>query len=243
LIEVKVFGSGSSGNSYLIDDGHSQLILEAGVRFIRVQQKLNHNFTNVAGVLITHEHRDHCKYIRNFVDKTGADIYATKGTIDQMFADPVLKLKFTSMYRFKPVEYKKTMKIGTWFVTPFETKHDVAEPCGFLIDNIDGDRLVFITDSYYVKYKFPNVTHMMIEANYSEEIIESNLNSDKFSKKLKTRIKGSHFDLANTTKFVQANKSDKLQEIHLIHLSDSNSNEKEFKKEIQKVAGVPVYIA
>jgi hypothetical protein len=34
-----------------------------------------------------------------------------------------------------------------------------------------------------------------------------------------------------------------LQEIHLLHLSDANSNEKEFKEKIQKLTGVPVYVA
>lgn len=243
MIEVKVFGSGSKGNSYLIDDGYSQLILEAGVSFRRIQEMMKHDLSKVAGVLITHEHRDHCQYVKSFVDHVGADIYATKGTIDAMFKDSILKLKFINRYRFKEITYKETVAIGTWRVTPFETKHDVAEPCGFLIDNTAGDRLVFITDSYYVKYKFPNVTHMMIEANYSEEIIESKLNSDKFSKTLKTRIKGSHFDLANTIEFVKANRGTYLQEIHLIHLSDSNSHAAQFKSEIQKVSGVPVYIA
>ncbi|WP_414842166.1 MBL fold metallo-hydrolase [Enterococcus saccharolyticus] len=243
MIKVTIFGSGSKGNGYLIDDGHSQLILEAGVPFRAVQEKMNHNFTRLAGVLITHEHRDHCKYVRSFVDKVGADIYATKGTIDAMFQDAVLGLKFINRYRFRDLTYRDTVKIGTWFVTAFETKHDVAEPCGFLIDTAAGDRLIFITDSYYVKYKFPRITHMMVEANYSEEIIESKLSSDKFSKKLKTRIKGSHFDLANTIEFVKANKNDRLQEIHLIHLSDSNSHAKQFKGEVQKVSGVPVYIA
>lgn len=243
MIQVTTFGSGSAGNSYLIDDGFSQLILEAGVPLKTIQTKMKHDLSKVAGILVTHEHRDHCKYIKSLVDATSADIYATNGTINALFDDQVLKLKQLNKYRFKSINYKDTIKIGTWYVTPFETKHDVAEPCGFLIDNTAGDRLVFITDSYYVKYKFPNVTHMMIEANYSEEIIESKLSGDRFSKKLKTRIKGSHFDLANTIEFVKINKGQRLQEIHLIHLSDSNSDAKQFKTEVQKVAGVPVYIA
>ncbi|MGX7232424.1 MBL fold metallo-hydrolase [Enterococcus italicus] len=243
MITIKVFGSGSSGNSYLIDDGRSQLILEAGVSFDRVQKLMLHNFTRLHGVLVTHEHRDHCKYIRSFVDKVGANIYATKGTVDAMFKDDVLGLKFINRYRFKNLQYKQPVEIGSWTVTAFETMHDVAEPCGFLIDNLDGDRLVFITDSYYVRYKFRNVTHMMIEANYDNDIIERKLGTDKFGKKLKTRIKESHFDLANTVDFINANKSSRLQEIHLIHLSDSNSNAKQFKEAVQRVAGVPVYIA
>ena len=84
---------------------------------------------------------------------------------------------------------------------------------------------------------------MMVEANYSEEIIEKKLGNERFNKQLKTRVKGSHFDLANTIEFIKINRSPLLQEIHLIHLSDSNSNTKEFKNEVQKVSGVPVYIA
>ncbi|MCD5001210.1 MBL fold metallo-hydrolase [Enterococcus saccharolyticus] len=243
MIKVQVFGSGSAGNGYLIDDGQSQLILETGVPFKRVQQMVGHDFARVAGILVTHEHRDHCKYIKSFIDGTTADIYATAGTIDAMYQDDVLKLKILNKYRFKSVNYRQTYIIGTWRVTPFETKHDVAEPCGFLIDNTAGDRLVFITDSYYVKYTFPKVTHMMIEANYADDIIESKLSSDKFSQQLKTRIKGSHFDLANTIEFVQKNRGKHLQEIYLIHLSDSNSNAQQFKQAIQQVSGVPVYIA
>ncbi|WEL48761.1 MBL fold metallo-hydrolase [Enterococcus casseliflavus] len=242
MISVKVFGSGSSGNGYLIDDGHSQLIIECGVQFSKVQQLMEYNFSRVAGALITHEHRDHCKYISSLIDKTAVDVYATHGSIDAMFNDPVLKLKAHHGYRFNELQYKRTQKIGTWYVTPFETKHDVAEPCGFLIDNSAGDRLVFVTDSYYVKYRFPNVTHMMIEANYSKEIVDQKMNRG-FDIKRKERLLESHFDFDRTLDFIKSNKSDRLQEVWLLHLSDANSHEQKFKEDTQKLVGVPVYIA
>lgn len=242
MINITVFGSGSSGNGYLLDDGYSQLIIEAGVQFNRVQNKMQHDFSRLDGVLISHEHRDHCKFIRPFIDFTGADVYATRGTVDAMFDDPMLKLKYTSGYRFQFLTYKVSQKIGPWYVTAFETKHDAKEPCGFLIDHESGDRLVFITDSYYVKYKFPNVTHMMVEANYDREIMERSM-TDGYKKKLKTRIMESHFDFDNALKFIDANKSDKLKEIYLIHLSDANSNAEQFRKKVQALTGVPVYIA
>lgn len=242
MISVKVFGSGSSGNGYLIDDGHSQLIIECGVQFSKVQQQMGHDFSRVVGALITHEHRDHCKYISSLIDKTAVDIFAMHGTIDAMFDDPVLKLKANHGYRFNELQYKQTQKIGTWYVTPFETKHDVAEPCGFLIDNSAGDRLVFVTDSYYVKYRFPNVTHMMIEANYSKDIVDQKM-SKGFDLKRKERLLESHFDFDRTLDFIKSNKSDRLREVWLLHLSDANSHEQKFKEETQKLVGVPVYIA
>lgn len=242
MLNIKSFGSGSSGNGYLIDDGHSQLMIEAGVQFKKVQQVMRFNFSKVVGCLISHEHRDHCKYVPQLIDSTSIEFFSTQGTFRGMSEDPALHLEANDYYRFSFLKYKETTRVGTWYVTPFETEHDAAEPCGFLIDNTSGDRLVFITDSYYVKYRFPNVTHMMIEANYSKDVIDEKMISG-YDTKRKTRLLESHFDFEQTKSFIKKNKSSRLQEVWLLHLSGSNSIEKQFKEETQQLVGVPVYIA
>lgn len=242
MIKIKSFGSGSSGNGYVIDDGHTQLMIECGVPFRRIQREMGHDFSRVAGLLISHEHRDHCKSIKPVIEGTAVEVFTTVGTRKAMLDDQVLKLGPLDRYRFNTLKYRITTQIGTWFVTPFEVQHDVQEPCGFLIDNIAGDRLVFITDSYYSRYQFPNVTHIMVEANYSKEIIDESMTSG-FDLKRKTRLLESHFDFGRTLEFLQANKSPRLQEVWLLHLSDSNSNEREFKEETQRLTGVPVFVA
>ena len=83
---------------------------------------------------------------------------------------------------------------------------------------------------------------MMIEANYSKDVIDENM-TDGFELKRKTRLLESHFDFNQTKEFIKANKSDRLQEVWLLHLSDSNSIEKQFKEETQQLVGVPVYMA
>ena len=50
-----------------------------------------------------------------------------------------------------------------------------------------------------------------------------------------------HFSLENAMK--QLKNSDDIKNIVLLHLSDSNSNAEEFKGEVQKLTGKPVYIA
>ena len=242
MLKIKSFGSGSSGNGYLIDDGHSQLMIEAGVQFKKVQQAMRFNFSKVVGCLISHEHRDHCKYVPQLIDSTSIEFFSTQGTFKGVSEDSALHLEANDYYLFSFLKYKETTRVGTWYVTPFETEHDAAEPCGFLIDNTSGDRLVFITDSYYVKYRFPNVTHMMIEANYSKDVIDEKMISG-YDAKRKTRLLESHFDFEQTKSFIKKNKSSRLQEVWLLHLSDSNSIEKQFKEETQQLVGVPVYIA
>lgn len=240
MIKIKSFGSGSSGNSYLIDDGHSQLLIECGIRFETLAKEMSFNFSRVVGCLISHEHRDHCKGVPLLLKSTSVPVFCTKGTLKGMIGDPALRISANDQYRFKTIRYHETKTIGSWQVAAFELQHDVNEPSGFMITNQIGERLLFITDSYYIKYKFPGVTHLMIEMNYDEDAIESNLEKMPF---LKTRIKGSHFSFKNALDFIKLNKSKKLQEVWLLHLSDANSHEQRFKEETQKLTGVPVYMA
>ena len=78
-MNLKVLGSSSSGNCYLIEVNNEKLILDAGVNFKIVQKELNFNFNGIEGVLITHEHMDHLKYASNFA-LYGINIYASAGT-------------------------------------------------------------------------------------------------------------------------------------------------------------------
>lgn len=65
-MKLKVLGSSSSGNCYILDAHEEILILDAGVNFKEVQKALEFDFRGVRGVLITHEHMDHLKYAPNF---------------------------------------------------------------------------------------------------------------------------------------------------------------------------------
>lgn len=215
-------------------------MIECGLPFKKVLQEMRFNFNNVDGCLISHEHRDHCKAVAQMIDSTSTDFYSTQGTFEAMVDDAKLNIYSDDYYRFKFLKYKETTEIGTWQVTAFKTQHDAKEPCGFMIDNASGDRLIFVTDSYYVKYKFPKVTHLMVEMNFDEELVDTNQSMDK---QRRARLKASHFNAENALKFIKVNKGPKLQEVWLLHLSDANSNEAKFKSDTQKLTGVPVYIA
>ena len=67
-MELRVLGSSSSGNCYILDNGNEALIIEAGIRFIDVKKALDFNIRKVVGCLITHQHNDHAKYAKAMVD-------------------------------------------------------------------------------------------------------------------------------------------------------------------------------
>lgn len=232
MIEITSFGSGSGGNTYRVTDGVTPLLLEAGIKYREIQKGFDFRLTEVAGCLLTHDHGDHSKSIKD-VMKAGINVYTSPGTIQTLGL---------SGHRIKPVKAMQQFQLNTWTVLPFDTEHDVSEPLGFLLVNQVGEKLLFATDTYYIRYKFKGLTHIMVECNYSTEILNQNILEGRVPQAMRKRLLQSHFSLENVKEFFKANDLSKVQEIWLLHLSDTNSNAELFKREIMKLTGKMVII-
>jgi phosphoribosyl 1,2-cyclic phosphodiesterase len=233
MIAITPLASSSKGNCYHVTDGKTALLLEAGIRYKDIQRALNFQVSSIAGCLISHEHGDHGKAAAE-VMKAGIDVYASQGTLDALGL---------SGHRAKLIKAKQQFQIGTWTILPFDVQHDVAEPLGFLLVNRAGEKLVFATDTYYIRYRFPGLTHIMVECNYSLRILDENISAGRVPAVMKKRLLKSHFSLEHVKDFLQANDLSKVQEIWLLHLSDNNSDAALFKREIQELTGKQVFIA
>lgn len=232
MIEITALASSSKGNCYRVTDGKTPILLECGINYREIQKGFNFRMSEVAGCLITHEHGDHCKSIKDVL-KAGIDVYTSHGTAETLGI---------THHRIKPVRAKEQFQLGTWTILPFDVQHDVSEPLGFLLANQEGEKLLFATDTYYIKYRFQGLTHIMVECNYSREILLQNIIDGRVPKVMKKRLERSHFSLENVKEFFLANDLSKVQEIWLLHLSDSNSDEELFKKEIMELTGKLVFI-
>lgn len=226
--------SGSKGNCYWVSDGATPLLLECGISINEIRRKLDFRLTEVAGALVSHEHLDHAKAVKEVL-KAGVRVYTSPGTIKALGLKDVFLV---------PVKGKAAFTLGTWTVRAFETQHDSAEPLGFLChSNHTSERLLYATDTYYVRFTFPKLTHIMVEANYAQDILYENVRRGLVPEVLKNRLLTSHFSLENVKDFLRANDLSRVQEVWLLHLSDGNSDAERFKKEIMEVVGRPVYIA
>lgn len=234
MIDIKVLASGSNGNCYRITDGITPLLIEAGIPYKEIQRKLNFKISEIAACLISHEHKDHCKAVKDVI-KAGIDCYMTQGTKEAIELD---------WHRIKVIKPKQQFKVGSWTILPFETQHDAVEPVGFLLySNVTKEKLLYATDTYYIKYRFQGLTHIMVECNYSLDILKGNVEKGLIEPELKNRLLRSHFSLENVKEFLKANDLSKVEQIWLLHLSDNNSDAERFKREIQELTGKEVYIA
>lgn len=238
MIDIKVIGSGSSGNCYFANFNGAKILLEAGLPFKKIQQALGYRTSDILACLITHEHMDHAKSAKDLI-KNGVDCYMTKGTAE------ALKLK---SHRLKPFnkdennDYKLT-EINQLIIKPFEAVHDVAEPVSFYIkDKETKESLLFVTDSAYMKYKIPDVDVLMVEANYIKELIDKRVEDGTINIHLRNRIVKNHMSLETLLEALDYVKFAKLKKVYVLHLSDSNSDMYKIKEAVQKKVGVEVEI-
>ena len=206
---IKVVGTGSKGNCYLLTVNNQTLVIEAGVNFTKVKKALNFDLSGVVGVLVSHEHGDHACCIHDFF-KFGKKVFCTSGTGN-----------------YSKIEYLKPFEIGLFRITPFKIFHDAKEPCGFLIE-FEGKRLAFVTDTNDLNIRLNNIDYWLIEANYSPE----KLKKSKLDISLKKRIQKSHMSIDRCKTILEAHNAEKSKLVLLIHGSEKHSDKEEFLTKI-----------
>lgn len=232
-LSFRPIASSSLGNSYIVDDGKTKLLLECGLKFREIQIALDFQTSKLDGCLLTHEHDDHSHSIKDVL-KAGISVHASQGT------QQALGIKH---HRLKSIEARKQFRVGSFTILPFEIEHDATDPLGFLIESEAGERLLFATDTYFIRYRFERLNIIAVECNYSEEILKQNILDGIVPVAMKRRLMHSHFSFENYKEFLKANDLSQVKEIWMIHMSNRNSDAEQFKKEVRQLTGKPVYIA
>jgi len=228
-MKFTILASGSKANCYLLHSQSEALVIEAGVSLFNVKKALDFQLDIIKGCIVTHRHLDHARYIRQYAD-AGIDILGP----EDIFEAP--------HHRNRPILPGKGYKVGNFQIIPFGVQHDV--PCfGYLIDHPDTGRILFLTDTYLCEYSFPELSHIIIEANSCDEILEENILQGIEHPSKRERLLTSHMEVETTKAFLKAQDLSKVENVVLIHLSDRNADERRFVDEIKALTGKPVYAA
>jgi len=232
-MKLHILGSNSSGNSYILQGQTSTLIIECGLSLSKVKEALDFDLSNVCGALVSHCHGDHAKYVPEYL-KAGIDVCSSIGTLNTF--------KSESTHRMRVMTKNKKYNVGEFTVMPFDITHDAPEPFGFLIKHDECGLVLFVTDTMYLKYKFPGLNQIIIECNYSQDILDSRLSGGDTIEMVRNRVISSHMSFETCKDVLRANDLTGVNNIVLIHLSDGNSDAKLFKNKIENLTGKTVTI-
>lgn len=219
-----VLGSGSKGNSTFITDGEFSFIIDAGFSGKEMDHRLseiNHTLKDINAILITHDHGDHINGAGVIARNSEAPVYAN------LKMHYKLKKRLGKKVKFIDIEMDKTIKLGTFNITPFETPHDAIHSNGFIIEH-NNSKLGFATDIGHPREDIiealGNCDTLILESNHDLHM----LRTGPYPKILQDRVRGNNGHLSNcqTAEIVKAVAHDGLKRIIFVHLSEENNEEK-----------------
>lgn len=231
-MDIQVLASSSAGNAVALHEGGSTLLLEAGIRFEDLQRGLKHRVSQLDCCLVSHEHLDHARSVAK-VMRAGVNVYASNGTWDNLNLGG---------HRCRVLVAGQVRQVAGWQVLPFDVRHDAREPLGFLIAR-GTERVLYLTDSGFSPYRFAGLTRVLLEANFSTEILRANVKNGSIPRAHMHRVLANHMSIERAIDLLKANDLSRVESIHLLHLSDANSSADEFQQLVARATGKPVYIA
>lgn len=221
MIKVASLGSGSSGNSLVVQAGSTRLLIDCGFTMketIARLYQLGLSPTDLDAILLSHEHGDHVKGVGPLSRKFGLPVWCTHGTYHR-----------TRDNRFSVVRIfhaHESFMIRDIHVDPFPTPHDAAESCQFVF-TAEHARFANVTDlgacTPHVREKLEGVHGLVVECNYDNDM----LRNGPYPPSLQARIRSDYGHLGNDQAGALLENLDhpELQWILLGHLSEQNNSD------------------
>lgn len=208
-MKLTCLGSSSAGNCYLLQaDSGETLILDCGIPIKEIKKGLNWNIKDVVGVLCTHQHSDHNKSLKDFINM-GIPVFAPYLSLESMKMETEFNIR---MFDLTTID-------GSW--THTNADGTTCPIFGFLITHKEMGRMLYITDCEVVKWRFKGINHILLGVNYDKDLVDTD------NPKANHVFRG-HLSIDTACDFVKANDSDSLQNVIMCHLSSENSDKDSF---------------
>lgn len=217
-MRLKCLGSSSAGNCYLLTSNSGEtLILDCGIPIKEIKKGLDWNVKDVVGVLCTHQHSDHNKSLKDFINM-GIPVFAPYLSLESMKMETEFNIR---MFDLTTID-------GSW--THTNADGTSCPIFGFLITHKEMGRMLYVTDTNLIKWKFKDINHILLGVNYDKDLIDRD-NTGKAN-----HVFRGHLSIDTACDFVKANYSDSLQNVIMCHLSSENADRDSFIEKMKKVA-------
>lgn len=238
MLKFISFGSGSSGNSYLLMSDNTILMLDSGVgirSMKRYFQEYGLSFTKVNAILVTHDHADHVKSVGAISNDFKIPVYATEAVHKGIQKNYCVRKKIDAVNKRVFLPGDDVIEIGDFKITPFDVPHD---SCGNVGYTIEYHGVVFglmtdighITDT--IRDNIKKCNYLVIEANHDESMLQNG----PYPQYLKDRITGGNGHLSNVkcAQTICECYTNGLKHVWLCHLSEENNHPELLRKTIEK---------
>jgi phosphoribosyl 1,2-cyclic phosphodiesterase len=176
-LRISILASGSSGNVTLLETESTRLLIDAGLgkrETLARLAALEMDVENIDGILITHEHNDHCGGLPQMLGMWKAPLYVTKPTMDALHRALPDRLE-KRLRGVETIRAGQSFAIGDIEVHPFQIPHDSADPVGFTF-RAGEVKMALVTDLGYmpelVKVHLRGSHCLMLESNHDLDMLK-----------------------------------------------------------------------
>lgn len=222
-MRVVPLGSGSHGNSTLVEFGNTRLLVDAGMSARQLKLHLatcGVSPDQIDCILLTHEHLDHSKGAERFSLLHGVPVACTLETLHAMDRSHV------HFAEWRPLPPAGWLDLGAVRVESFPVPHDAARPVGFVLHG-EGLRVGVATDlghaTTLVTERLRGCHVLMIESNHDETMLQLG----SYPWHLKQRVAGRLGHLSNdeAATLIRSTVGPSCSAVILAHLSEKNNTQ------------------
>ena len=246
MLKFISFGSGSSGNCYLLFTETCKIMIDVGVGIRNLKKEFRDkglDMNDIKYILLTHDHADHIKSVGSMSYGFNIPVYTTAKVHEGVNRNYCVHRKIP-LANVKYVEKGQTTHLDEFAITPFNVPHDSRDNVGYKIQC--GDIMFcLITDAGYVtedmSQAVSEANYLVVESNHDKEMLKNGPYSDY----LKQRIAGpgGHLNNNECAQLLVNSSTPKLRHVWLCHLSDENNHpelaRKTVETELRSVGIVP----
>ena len=224
MMKLKVIGTGSSGNCYLLENDTEALLIECGLPLAAIKRGMGYKMAKLKACIVSHSHKDHARSVKE-LKWCGLRTIGPEGT------EATIIVKGECM-----------LNLGGFKIRPLPVQHDVS--CmAYVVDHPEMGRLLFVTDTVSFPYIVKGLNHILMEANYCDEQMQDNIDAGLIPASLRDRVMTSHMSIDGAVRDITAQDLSKVHDILLIHLSQGNGDPDTFKARVEEATGIPTQTA
>jgi phosphoribosyl 1,2-cyclic phosphodiesterase len=220
-LRLTVLGSGSRGNSTLIECGTTRVLLDAGLSARDLAARLalvGVDPNRIDAILLTHEHADHARGAERFSMRHRTPVIAAHETLAALDRAP---LHFAA---WQPLVPAQVLDLGALRIEPFPVPHDAAAPVGFVI-HAAGLRIGTAVDlghaTTIVRERLRGCDVLLVESNHDERMLQDG----PYPWAIKQRVGGrlGHLSNGEAADLLREVAGRDCRAVVLVHLSENNN--------------------
>ncbi|MGA8019635.1 MAG: MBL fold metallo-hydrolase [Desulfobacterales bacterium] len=219
-LSVCVLASGSKGNAIYVSDGHTAVLIDAGLSGVEIERRLGSRGLapdRLQAIVVSHEHADHINGVGVLSRRYRLPVYLNRRTAGAA-------KRIGRLHRVNTFDCGTGFQIDNLLIHPFSLSHDAEDPAGFTFQT-NGIKIGLATDlgvvTAMVTEHLKGCRALILEANHDTRMLIDGPYPWPLKQRIQSRL--GHLSNTDSRQLLCDVAHAGLEHVILAHLSETNN--------------------